>query len=120
MVIRDKHHPERPGPGDFEMSTKTATKPNAPKAKGSLFGDLGGMMGLGGFDNVLSAAGADAGRPTFAMVKRSEIKLYKQQRDENELESDEQTLDKLRGKDKTLARRVKRSPLRNSRLCGRS
>ena len=62
--------------------------------KASAFGNLGDMMGMEGMSSVLSAVG-DASRPTFAVVKRADIKLYKQQRDEGELENEEQTLEEL-------------------------
>lgn len=62
--------------------------------KGAAFGDLGDMMGMEGMSSVLSVV-SDAGRPTFAIVKRSDIKIYVQQRDKDELESEEQTLQEL-------------------------
>lgn len=62
--------------------------------KTSAFGNLGDMMGMEGMTSVLSAV-SDAGRPSFAVVGRSEIKIYEQQRDKNEMESEEQTLAEL-------------------------
>ncbi|MGG5276368.1 ParB/RepB/Spo0J family partition protein [Pseudomonas syringae pv. coryli] len=68
------------------------SKANAKK--GDAFGDLGDMMGMGGMSSVLSAV-SDAGRPTFAIVNRAQVKLYLQQRNADELETDEQTLAEL-------------------------
>ncbi|MNM69853.1 putative chromosome-partitioning protein ParB [compost metagenome] len=66
----------------------------AKKEKGAAFGNLGDMMGMDGMTSVLSAV-SDAGRPTFAMVNRHDIKIYAQQRDKDELESEDQSLDDL-------------------------
>lgn len=70
------------------MSKSTA------KQKGAAFGNLGDMMGMSGMSSVLSAV-SDAGRPTFSIVHRSDIKLYEQQRNKDELETEEQTLEEL-------------------------
>lgn len=68
------------------------SKANAKK--GAAFGDLGDMMGMEGMSSVLSAV-SDAGRPTFAIVTRAQIKVYAQQRNKDELETEEQTLAEL-------------------------
>ncbi|MFU4911977.1 ParB/RepB/Spo0J family partition protein [Pseudomonas aeruginosa] len=88
MENRDPHHPVQPG--SSEMSKANAAK----KEKGAAFGNLGDMMGMDGMSSVLSAV-SDAGRPSFAIVHRSDIKVYAQQRDKDELESEEQTLEEL-------------------------
>lgn len=66
----------------------------ASKGKGASFGDLGDMMNLAGMETILAAAG-DAERPQFATILRNEIKIYKQQRNADELEDEEQKLDDL-------------------------
>ncbi|HBN8007491.1 TPA: ParB/RepB/Spo0J family partition protein [Pseudomonas aeruginosa] len=66
----------------------------AAKQKGAAFGNLGDMMGMDGMSSVLSAV-SDAGRPSFAIVPRSDIKVYAQQRNKDELENEEQTLEEL-------------------------
>ncbi|WP_161968373.1 ParB/RepB/Spo0J family partition protein [Pseudomonas aeruginosa] len=88
MENRDPHHPVQPG--SSEMSKANAAK----KEKGAAFGNLGDMMGMDGMSSVLSAV-SDAGRPSFAIVHRSDIKVYAQQRNKDELETEEQTLDEL-------------------------
>lgn len=72
------------------MSKSSAAK----KGKGAAFGDLGDMMNVGGLSSVLSVV-SDAGRPTFAMIPRGDIKIYAQQRDKDEMETEEQSLDEL-------------------------
>ncbi|VVN27078.1 Nucleoid occlusion protein [Pseudomonas fluorescens] len=66
----------------------------AIKQSTSAFGDMGDMMGLGDMSSVLSVVG-DKIRPTFAMLKITNIKIYSQQRPEDEMEDEDHTLDDM-------------------------
>lgn len=68
-------------------------KTNAQGKKPGAFSGLGDMMNMGGLDDIFVPEGA--GKPTFSRIKAADIRIMPQQRNSNEMESDEQTLPEL-------------------------
>ncbi|WP_062059635.1 ParB/RepB/Spo0J family partition protein [Cellvibrio sp. OA-2007] len=66
------------------MTTKAQGK------KPGAFSGLGDMMNMGGFDDIF--APKDANKPTFSLIKAADIQVLPQQRNADEMETEEQTI----------------------------
>jgi ParB family chromosome partitioning protein len=78
------------------MSKSQTAKTSKPGA----FSGMADMMNLGGVGSIVAAA--NAGVAVYSQVELSDIKILPQQRDSNEMESEEQTLEELSSNIKAL------------------
>ncbi|SCW90333.1 ParB/RepB/Spo0J family partition protein [Pseudomonas peli] len=72
---------------------------NATKKPGA-FAGMADMMNMGGIGSIVAAA--NAGAAVYSLIDLADIKILPQQRDPNEMESEEQTLDELANNIKAL------------------
>lgn len=68
--------------------------------KPGVFAGMADMMNMGGIGSIVAAA--NAGAAVFSQIDVADIKILPQQRDPNEMESEEQTLDELANNIKAL------------------
>ncbi len=63
------------------------------KKSKSAFGDLGDMISAGGLENIFAIAGSN--KATFSFISAEDIHILPQQRDADEMETEEQKIDEL-------------------------